>query len=283
MSERRETAKAKFVPPPAYDEPPRSPRTSQRPTSKYEQLPQAVPSNNGGHLQPPTSPTSSYTASSHGRRSAESSRSRPHSPQILTDEDPIIDLIRETLYASIADVLSATQSLRTLIRTDPARAYFAAVALAVLDVATKAVTPSGDVKGVLGQYVTFDDCPDLLKPAMRGLDAIARRAKEIAEEDDQHAMELLVAGKDDELANTVTRMERLKQMLERGAGAEEARSPGAGNGDEDDAGTNRGRVSPNGTTLELANRVNALTLGLTSLAAFRERQNDVFTILGNVS
>lgn len=295
LNGRQESAKAKFVPPPAYDEPPLSPplspsRSYQKPLSPKQDKPLAV-SDATGHLRPPLSPTSSsHTASSHGRRSGESSRSRPVSPSILTDEDPVIYLIRETLYASLADVLSTTTSLKSIMRSDPARAYFASVSLAVLDVATKAVTPGGDVKGVLGQYVTFDECPDLLKPAMRGLDAIARRAKEIAEEDDQHAMELLTEGKDEELAKTVTRMERLKTMLERGAGAEEARSPGAGgvsgtggNEEEDDAGTNRGRVSPNGTTIELANRINALAMGLTSLAAFRERQNDVFAILGGVS
>lgn len=292
---RQESAKAKFIPPPAYDEPPRSPPPAKQPTSPKADKPfsPAVASDPTGHLRPPTSPTSSYAGSSRGRRSAESSRSRPASPSFLTDEDPVIYLIRETLYASLADVLSLTPSLKNTMRQDPARAYFAAVSLAVLDVAVKAVTPAGDVKGVLGQYVTFDECPDLLKPAMRGLDAIARRAKEIAEEDDQRAMEMLTEGKDAELAGMITRMERLKMMLERGAGAEEARSPGptsvpgggggGGGGEEDEEGVNRGRVSPNGTTIELANRINALAMGLTSLAAFRERQNDVFTILAGVN
>lgn len=264
---RRESARAQFVPPPAYDEPPRSAGLS--PPGRDKPLPVDL----SGHLRPPNSPTGSHSSSSHGGRSREASRSRPTTPTILTDEDPVIMLIRETLYASLADVLSTTPSLRTLMRTDPARAYFSAVSLAVLDVSSKAVTPEGDVKGVLGQFVTFDECPDLLKPAMRSLDAIARRVREIAEEDDQHAMELIAEGKDDELARSVTRIERLKIMLERGAGAEEAVSPD---------GENRGRVSPNGTTIQLANRINALAIGLTGLAAFRERQNEVFSILAGV-
>jgi hypothetical protein len=270
------SVKAQFVPPPAYDEPPRSPpHASKRPPpirpGRDKPLPSLSFSDASGHLRPPVSPASSYASSSQGHRSRENSRSRPASPTILTDEDPIIYLIRETLYASLADVLGLTPSLKGLIRSDPVRAYFASVSLAVLDVAIKAVTPDGDVKGVLGQYVTFEQCPDLLKPAMRELDGIARTAREITEEDDNHAMQLIAEGKDAELASETTRMERLRLMLEHGAGAEEATTAG------------EGRVSPNGTTIQLANRINALAMGLTNLSAFRERQNDVFSILAGVS
>jgi hypothetical protein len=107
-----------------------------------------------------------------------------------------------------------------LLKSDPTRAYFASVSLAILDVSSKAVTPSGDVRGVLGQYVTFNKCPDTLKPAMHELDGIAHRIRKVVEEDDQRAMLLLTQGKDEELAQSVTRMERLRRMLERGVGAE---------------------------------------------------------------
>lgn len=274
--DRQISAKAQFVPPPAYDELPRSPPHASKcppsPISPGRDKPPPSLSSPGarGHLRPPVSPTSSHASSSQTPRSREISRERPVSPTILTDEDPIIYLIRETLYASLADVLSMTPSLKGLISFDPARAYFASVSLAVLDVATKAVTPDGDVKGVLGQYVTLEECPDLLKPAMRELDGIARRTREISEEDDNHAMQLVAEGKDAELARETTRMERLCSMLEHGAGAEEARTFG-------------GRASPNGTTVQLANRINALVMGLMNLSAFRERQNEVFSILAGVS
>ncbi|KAF8313600.1 hypothetical protein DL93DRAFT_1148519 [Clavulina sp. PMI_390] len=301
IGNRRPSTQAQFVPPPAYDAPPSSApiATSPKPQGQNKPLPAATdstghllptsptsagfPTASGSHPHRPRDPTHSRSASASG--SSSGSRSRSPSPSILVDTDPVIMLIRETLYASLADVLALTPSLRSLMKTDPARAYFASVSLAVLDVATKAVTPEGDVKGVLGQYVTFEECPDLLKPAMRGLDAIARRARELSEEDDQAAMELLAEGKDEELAGRVTRMERLKKMLEAGAGSEEAnhrRAGGAGGEAAEEEEGNRGRVSPNGTTLELANRINALAMGLTGLAAFRERQNDVFTILGGV-
>lgn len=132
---------------------------------------------------------------------------------------------------------------------------------------------------MLGQYVTFDECPEELKPAMRGLDAIARRMRDVSEEDDAYAMELLAQGKDEELERHVTRMERLKLMLERGVGVEEAQSPVGANGNDD---VHRGRSSPSGTTIQLANKVNGLALGLMSIPAFRERQGDVFRILAGV-
>jgi hypothetical protein len=266
------SAKANFAPPPAYDEVQPSSLPNKR--SPIRDKPLSAPASSfsdaTGHLRPPVPPSPSY-APSPDHRSGESSRSRSASPTILTDDDPIIYLIRETLYASLADVLSLTPSLRALIRIDPARAYFASVSLAVLGVATKAVTPGGDVKGVLGQYITLEECPDLLKPAMRELGTIARKAQEIVEEDDNHAMELIAEGKDAELAEETTRMERLRLMLEHGAGAEEARIPGGG------------LVSPNGTTIQLANRINAVAMSLTNLSAFRERQNNVFSILAGVS
>ena len=263
------SAKAQFVPPPAYNEPPPTSKPPPSPTSsgRGKHLPASPPSADTGHLRPPVSPMSSPSPQDH--QSRESSRSQPASPSILTDEDPIIFLIRETLYASLADVLSLMPSLKALIRTDPARAYFASVSLAVLDVAIKAVTLEGNVKGVLGQYVTFEECPDLLKPAMRELGGIARRVREISEEDDSHAMQLIAEGRDAELAGETTRLERLRSVLEHGSRAQE--------------GSGEGRVSPNGSTTQLANRINALAMGLTNLSAFKERQNDVFSILAGVS
>ena len=191
----------------------------------------------------------------------------PRSPTILADSDPVIDFIRETLYAALADVLALASSLRALMRTDPTRAYFGAVSLAVLEVSTTAVTPAGDVQGVLGQQIMFDECPDPLKPIMRELAVIATQVRKISEEDDEHAMQLLAEGRDEELAASVTRMDRLKRMLERGVGAEEAESP------------NGRTMSLKGTTIQLANKINALALRMTQLPAFRERQTDIFKIV----
>ncbi|KAF9510286.1 hypothetical protein BS47DRAFT_1348209 [Hydnum rufescens UP504] len=259
---RRSSVQAKFTPPPAYGG-----------DGQMYQHPEKLKVQAPTHLYS-TSPTLSSAASGRSGRSSRSARaspSPPHSPVILNDSDPIIDVIRETLYAALADVLSLAPSLRPLLSTDPIRAFFSSVALAVLEVSSKAVTPSGDVEGVLGQYVTFDDCPEPLRPLMRELIGISRLTKAIEEEDDALAMELISHGRDDELRGTVTRMERLKAMLERGSGVEEM-----------EVSRGNGRASPSGTTLQLANRINALALRLTQLPTFRERQHDVFNILRGV-
>ncbi|KAF8339923.1 uncharacterized protein EI90DRAFT_3038356 [Cantharellus anzutake] len=164
-----------------------------------------------------------------------STPSGSRSPSILNEDDPTIDFIP--------------------------RAYFAAVSLAVVEVSTTAVTPAGDVEGVLGQYILYDECPDPLKPLMRELAGIAARVKEVEVEDDKRAMDLIAQGRDEELAASVTRMERLQAMLRRGVGVE-GRS-----------------MSPNGTTIQLANKINGLALRLVQLPAFMERQNDVFGIV----
>jgi hypothetical protein len=67
--------------------------------------------------------------------------------------------------------------LRPLLSANPTRAYFSSVALAVLEVASKAMTPSGDVDDVLRQYLIYVECLELLKPLMYELSGIALLAK----------------------------------------------------------------------------------------------------------
>jgi hypothetical protein len=189
---------------------------------------------------------------------------RSHSPTILAPDSPAIEFIRETLYASLADALERLPSLRRLLSLDPPRAYFAAVAFAVLDVATTSITPDGSVVGVLGTPLTLEQCPAPLRPFMAELAAIGAQAKAVEEEDNESAMRLAERGE----SIPATRMERVRVMLEGGIGA--------------DVGDVDGRRSVEGRAVAFVNRINALSLGLTRLKAFRERQDEVFRVLKSI-
>ncbi|TFK31596.1 hypothetical protein BDQ12DRAFT_693923 [Crucibulum laeve] len=252
--------KASFVPPPVYDASPSSSR-SQSPHQPQELPPPPVPPRDLPHqsaeLLSPYSPSASSS----------SFPARSPSPTILAPNSPAIEFIRETLYASIADALDRTPSLCRLLKRDPPRAYFASVAFAILDVATNAVTPDGAVVGVLGTPLTIEQCPPPLRPFMAELAAIGQQAREIEEQDNNTAMEHAQRGED----IPQTRMERVRMMLEEGVGYERGRREA-----ED------GRRSVEGRAVAFTNRINALSLGLTKLRAFRERQDDVFKILAAI-
>jgi hypothetical protein len=87
---------------------------------------------------------------------------------------PAIEFIHETLYATLADMLCSTPSLLPLLKTDLPRAYFGAVALAILAVSSTVVattlpttpaTPMGEIAGaavfmgVRGVLLTLAACP----------------------------------------------------------------------------------------------------------------------------
>ncbi|EIW84578.1 hypothetical protein CONPUDRAFT_142800 [Coniophora puteana RWD-64-598 SS2] len=202
-----------------------------------------------------------------------STMSLPRSPSpalsILPDDAPAIELIRETLYAALADVLERSKPLHDMMQRDPSRAYFAAVSFAILDVATTSVTSEGSVVGVLGRELTLAECPPPLKPFMSELAAIGRKAREMEEEDTETAMQYAQRG--DEADIPLPRLERARAMIEGGVGNRADRER------ERD-----GRRSVEGRAVEFSNRVNALGLGITKLKAFRERQNEVFKVLSSI-
>ncbi|ETW83467.1 hypothetical protein HETIRDRAFT_433935 [Heterobasidion irregulare TC 32-1] len=248
--------KASFVPPPVY---------SPSPTSSTFSIPQSP--------KEPISPRSSTHPPTPARTPSLSPASAP-APA------PAIELIRETLYAALADVLERTPSLHALLPTDPPRAYFGSVALAVLAVATTRLTPSGAVRGVLGRTLAPAACPAELRPFMRELAAIGAQATEAEEADTEEALRRAARGEE----VPPPRLERVRAMLERGVGACEGRRHGEGEG-EGGAGTGgsaSGRRSVEGRAVAFANRVNGLALGLTRLRAFRERQDEVFAVLAGV-
>ncbi|PPQ71661.1 hypothetical protein CVT26_010579 [Gymnopilus dilepis] len=263
--------KASFVPPPAYDP---SPNASPRPSLDLDlpnphdhplpPLPHAdgqLPPQSSGLLSPLSASRSTFSSST------SSFGGPPASPTILTQDTPAIEFIRETLYASLADALERQPSLRRLLKRDKTRAYFASVAFAVLDVATNSVTPDGAIIGVLGKPLTLQECPRALRPFMVEHASIGHQAKEMEEQDTQTAIELVQAGKNVPLS----RLDRVKMMLEEGVGYEQ------GLNDARD-----GRRSVEGRAVAFANRINALSLGMTRLKAFRERQDDVFKVLAGI-
>ena len=250
--------KASFVPPPVYERTP-SPTTPITPTRSSPAIPTLA---SPGLLSPYSS--NHHAASRSGSSIASTSSSVSTTPSILTQDSPAIEFIRETLYASLADVLERQPSLRRLLRRDPPRAYFASVAFAILDVASTAITPDGAIIGVLGKPLTLEDCPGPLKPFMLELANIGQVAKKLEEEDTQTAIEFAQLGED----IPVSRLDRVRLLLERGIGSEgEAK---------------QGRRSTEGRAVAFTNRINALSLSMTRLKPFRERQEAVFKVLTGI-
>ena len=116
----------------------------------------------------------------------------------------MIELIREMLYAalalSLADVFVSSPCLLTLLKTDPPRAYFGAVALAILSVsASPSSSPDNVVMGVRGVPLTLADCPVRLHSLMSEFSAIGRGAAHIEEEDTMEVIRLVNEGREGEM------------------------------------------------------------------------------------
>jgi len=257
--------KASFVPPPLYT--PSTTTLSPTPLEKPQRSPvsRTTPSPTPP-LLPPRSPSSPSASIADARRS----------PTIAGPTSPAIELIRETLYAALGDVLASTPRLHAQLTRDPPRAYYGSVALAILDVAARSVAADGsspDTDGdggavwlVRGTRLTVAECPAPLRPLMREFVAIGVEAARLEEEDTMAAIALA----QDDRTVPVPRIERARLLLERGAGYDVQ---------EEDSG---GRRSAEGRAVAFANRVNALALGMTRLPQFRERQAEVFRVLAAV-
>lgn len=267
--------KASFVPPPVYE--PTSPSLS--PTSNAS-LRSPSPSSHASLRSPSPSPSTSTFRSA----------SPLPSPTILGPDAPAIEFIRETLYAALADALERQPSLRRMLKRDPVRAYFAAVAIAILDVALSSVVPADGtpaIRGVLGKTLTLSDCPAELRPFMQELCNIGRMARQVEEEDSLALVKALGEGR----AAPPPRMDRVRSVLRGGVGWEhdehherdsiDGRSTGGEGGRPADS--RQRRRSTENRAVAFANRVNALALAMTKLRAFRERQDTVFKVLAGVS
>ncbi|KXN81196.1 hypothetical protein AN958_05867 [Leucoagaricus sp. SymC.cos] len=244
-----------FVPPPVYE--PTSPSVSSM--------------NGGDRLSIPPSPR--YTTNTpplHSPSSSSTSFLRAPSPTLLAPGiSPAIEFIRETLYAALGDTLETFPSLRGLLHSDPPRAYFASVSLAILFVSTRAVDfDSRAIIGVLGTPLTLEECPRDLQPLMNELINIGASANELSAEDDAQAIQALSSGEE---LPPETRMERVRRILLEGVGYERTRVQ-----------ENGGRRSLKGKAVAFANRIGELAVRMTSLRAFTERQNGVFKVLAGI-
>jgi len=273
--------KASFVPPPVYDpsSPTVSPDVSPRPSTESFP-PQVQQASSSSRHTPPHSPgllSPPHPAGASSPSSPPRLPSRSPSPSLFRQDAPAIEFIRETLYASLADVLERQPSLRRLLKRDPPRAYFASVSFAILDVSINAITPDGSIIGILGKRLTVSECPRDLVPFMIELSAIGQQTKTMDEEDNEKAITLAQQGRDSDIP--LSRLDRVRLMLEKGVGYEHDEGGGDGGGGGDGS---HGRRSVEGRAVAFANRVNALGLALTKLEPFRERQEYVFKILGGI-
>jgi len=234
---------------------------------------------------------------------------------------PAMQLIRETLYASLGEVFATHPYLRRLLLRDASRAYFASVGLAILDVsmtrtsfdpvldqpppaasghdhvrtlsnsseysamaesnlALSSMHEEPSVMGVLGAKLALRQCPPELRPFMRELCDIGRAVREMEDEDSQRAVEILQDG-GVELPEPT--LDRVRRMLERGVAAEGRRRRDS---DDDDDMSSMDSDSTShsieGRAITLTNRISGLSLSMTKLRAFKERQSEVFKVLASV-
>ncbi|PCH39339.1 hypothetical protein WOLCODRAFT_158902 [Wolfiporia cocos MD-104 SS10] len=302
----RVKVKASFVPPPTYD----AVQSASAPKSSLSHSPSKSSTLS---RSPSKSSYLSHSASLSSKISSSSPRissfnplppsSRSPQPTILTPDSPVIEFIRETLYAALADVIERMPSIKRYLRTDPTRAYFAAVAFAILDVATSSVTyPVPDrtfadfypedaekeqeaiIHGVLDKTLRLSQCPPELRPFMAELCAIGKAAHEMEEEDSLatvHALE-----HDQEPPSP--RLERVRDIIEGGVGhmfhSHGTRSRGSSAAHSEGRPTEHRRRtgSTENRAVAFANRINALALGMIQLRAFKERQDTVFKVLAGV-
>lgn len=117
------------------------------------------------------------------------------------------------------------------------------------------------------------ECPKDLRPLMQELGGIGAQAREMQREDDELAIRMVEEGED---VPTLSRLDRVKLILEEGVGYEYDSRPG------EHRNRNTGRRSVEGRAVAFANRINALSLQMTRLKAFRERQDDVFKVLAGI-
>ncbi|KAG2110282.1 uncharacterized protein F5147DRAFT_689920 [Suillus discolor] len=249
--------KTSFVPPPLYSD-------------------QLSPESSGYESKKFSSPSSPSVLSAFPLRTP--------SPTILTQDTPEIDFIRETLYSALAVVLEHITASRDhnphplarLFKYDPSRAHFAAVSLAILEVATMQGVILPDQNAIMcvsarelgGHKLTPDTCPEPLRPFMMELIAIGRDAQVMQDEDNEATIKAIERGDED---IPEPRFERVQAIIINGVRV----SRGAA----DDRCRTRKR-SVEGRAVTFANRVNALGLSISRIKAFRDREKEVFDVLG---
>ncbi|KAJ3491492.1 hypothetical protein NLI96_g662 [Meripilus lineatus] len=284
--------KASFVPPPIYQDqnPPSSPLSTPPPLPNRPRSPRPPPKS--PQIQNPDNDNEYQGTSTKYLNPIPPEDPYTPTPTFFTPNAPAIEFIRETLYAALADVLEQKPTIRRLLRSNPPRAYFAAVAFAILDVATYSTThtynENPSIRGVLGKQLFLSECPAELRPFMKELCDIGKQARDMTEEDSLASVQAMQQGKD----LPAPRLDRARDILEGGVGYaynetvngahRRQRSRGEETRFELDSATmdpRRRTTSTENRAVAFANRINALALGMTKLRAFKERQEIVFKVL----
>lgn len=206
-----------------------------------------------------------------------SCRPQPESahPNIPETQNEDMIAVRETLYAVLADVLSQSSTLGRLLKEDPARGYFTAVALAVIEAAMNSLTPDGQRVQIVslgrGRPTSFGvlDAPPAYRVFVRGIVGLGAVLKDLQEKDNARAIELATSGQEDNVS--LTRMEMLKAELE--------------DGPPDSDSVHDSELQSLREAAELravSNQVNRMALAVNSLPGFRDRVG-VFAVLQGVS
>ncbi|KAH9467098.1 hypothetical protein MJO28_000322 [Puccinia striiformis f. sp. tritici] len=195
------------------------------------------------------------------------------------ENHPALSIIRETLYASLTDILYTTPTVFEILQsrnsTDGqlSRAYFGALCLAILEVSLTLVNPADRQVRVVNlgsgypSILKVEDCPPHLQPLAAQLFLIASSTQALARDDDESAVESVSHGE----RTHPTKIDRLKNDLEHGTNWEAGQNP-------DESHNNRA-PSPMGTVRVAANRINTLALGISQIPSFREREEALFEIL----
>lgn len=191
-----------------------------------------------------------------------------------------LSVVRETLYSALGDVVVTNPSLLALTARGPgwaSRVFFAATSLAILEVALSRVSPEGVRVVHLGhsspRLISPRECPAYLRPFLSKLGKVSQVARQVADEDDERAMEEAVAGRD----GGESRLDWLRARLVAGGELERG---GEGGGAMGEGG---GREEGDERARGLANSVNELALGMVSLPAFMERQAEAWQVLSGLS
>ncbi|MBW0482297.1 hypothetical protein O181_022012 [Austropuccinia psidii MF-1] len=201
------------------------------------------------------------------------------------ENHPALQIIRETLYASLADTLYATPTVFSILQspnsTDAqlSRAYFASLCLALLEMSltlVNSVNRTMKVVNLGSHYPTvlkIEDCPPHLLPIAGQLFQIADSTQDLLQQDTENAIQEAGGQHENHLndgkrQDRQTKLERLRLELEYGTNCQ-------ANEDLDEL---REQI-PIEPLRVVANRINELALRIGQIPSFREREEALFMVL----
>ncbi|KAH9823886.1 hypothetical protein DFH28DRAFT_227328, partial [Melampsora americana] len=242
---------AKYVPPPAYDD--QGELYMNKPNLKTN-LPSSSPPLPSRARQPSSMPI----------------HSNPNEEELSPDQQFTLSIIRETIYASLTDILYSTPTIYKKLESEESsdgelsRSYFASLCLALLDVSINRIDTEKETVEVVklnsSQLFTklkLSDCPNRLKPLMFELIRIGRLTQDLMNEDTRLAIMKASGDSSDENGNELTKIEQLKLELELGTY----------------------EIEPESDVRIASNAINSLGLKISQIEAFRKREAQLFEIL----